>query len=367
MRPPASAPKPLRPEPRRAADPVTPAQDALAARFAQDLAPLIDGALSAARIGLAVSGGPDSMAMLWLAHRALPGQIAAATIDHGLRAGSADEAQMVAGWCAAHAIPHIILTPETPITGSVQAAARAVRYALLDSWRQRLGLDHVLTAHHADDQAETLVMRLNRGAGVGGLAGVRARQQWRVRPLLQWRRSELQAVVAMASLPHCTDPSNDDPRFDRTRVRRSLSASPDLIDVAAAARSAANLSDADAALEWAAHQTIALWPNPNNPAELWVADYPPEILRRVLRIRLALHPGYCALGGAEMDRLVAAIKARRRASTGLLLVSPDRRRPGRWTIDAADIGERGRQAAVAAPSGDHAAAAPPDKIGNNGC
>src|SRR3546814_7473134 len=130
------------------------------------------------------------MAWLWLMTGLLPGQVWAATVDHGLRRGSDDEARMVAGFCAREHIPHSTLRPPTPITGSQQAAARTERYRLLEQWREANALDHIVTAHHADDQLETIVMRLNRSSGVGGLAAIRAKNGRIMRTLLDWRRSD---------------------------------------------------------------------------------------------------------------------------------------------------------------------------------
>jgi tRNA(Ile)-lysidine synthase len=229
-----------------------PTQNALlereSARFAEDVAALSgDGAGD--RFGLAVSGGPDSMAMLLLAHAAFPGQIAAATVDHGLRTESGDEARFVASVCAAHGIPHEILTLETLPRGNVSAAARAARYDALDAWATAQALDWVMTAHHADDQLETMVMRLNRASGVGGLAGVRKRHGRIVRPLLGWRRAELSAIVDAACICAVEDPSNRDDRYDRARLRKLL-ANNDFLDTVAVSASASALADADAALDW---------------------------------------------------------------------------------------------------------------------
>jgi tRNA(Ile)-lysidine synthase len=141
-------------------------------RFAHDL----DGLIApGARLGVAVSGGPDSLALLLLAATARPALVEAATIDHGFRAEGRDEAEMVAGVCERLGVPHAILTarwPETP-TSAIQERARHERYRLLGYWAEERGLAALATAHHADDQAETVVMRFARGSGVRGLAGMR--------------------------------------------------------------------------------------------------------------------------------------------------------------------------------------------------
>lgn len=232
-------------------DPLTP--NALRAALA---ALIGDEAAGRDRLGIAVSGGPDSMALLDLAHAFAPDRVEAATVDHGLRPEAAYEAAMVAGWCAATGIPHTTLHPDAPIRGSVQAEARAVRYALLERWMDGRGIDWLLTAHHADDQLETLVMRLNRGSGVAGLAGIRAQRGRVLRPLLGIRRSALAAHVAARDIPHVLDPSNVDARYDRARLRGSL-AGADWLNPEAAARSAAALADAEAALNWSAGQLYA--------------------------------------------------------------------------------------------------------------
>lgn len=131
---------------------------------------------AAERTGLAVSGGPDSLALLLLAEAVLGAdRFAVATVDHGLRAQSADEAAFVARLCAARGIAHHTLTLSLPSGPAVQERARDARYRALAGWCHEQGLAALVTAHHADDQAETLVMRMNRGAGLRGLAGIRSR------------------------------------------------------------------------------------------------------------------------------------------------------------------------------------------------
>ena len=134
---------------------------------------------------------------------------------------------MVAELCAAYGIPHRIL-PVRLARGNLHDKARAARYAAMAKWMQERGLAALATAHHADDQAETFLMRLNRGSGVPGLAGVRARgtvpgtQLALLRPLLGWRREELAGIVARSGLEPAQDPSNDDPKYDRARIREAL-------------------------------------------------------------------------------------------------------------------------------------------------
>ncbi|RJF93932.1 tRNA lysidine(34) synthetase TilS [Sphingomonas cavernae] len=285
------------------------------ARFLKGL-PALDDDI----VGVAVSGGPDSLALLLLAEAAWPGRVRAATVDHGLRPESAAEARWVADLCAARGVPHSTLTPETPITGSLQAEARRARYALLDAWRLEQGVAWVMTAHHADDQAETLLMRLNRGAGVGGLAGIRAVNRHILRPLLGWRRAELQAIVEAEELAALRDPSNEDMRFDRARFRRHLADAP-WIDPQALARSAAHLADAEAALGWMADEIAAeRIVETETGIALDPAGLPAELVRRLLRIALKRREPGLEPSGPELDRALAEIARGGQISLGGLLV-----------------------------------------------
>lgn len=294
----------------------------LTARFAADLAPLWRGE---GVLGLAVSGGPDSLALLLLANAALPGRIAAATVDHGLRPANADEAAMVASLCARLGVPQATL-PVTLASGNVQAEARSARYAVLAEWMGQAGLTALATAHHADDQAETLLLRLNRGSGVGGLAGVRARGQVPetrlplIRPLLGWRRTELAQVVAAAGLTAADDPSNRDDRFDRARLRKAL-AQADWLDIPALAASAGHLADADAALDWAAARE---WQECVTRAPLGLV-YRPQAPRAVaLRVlaRIVSELDGAAARGSAVARLFDSLVARQPASIGNLVARP---------------------------------------------
>ncbi|MEO6388347.1 MAG: tRNA lysidine(34) synthetase TilS [Croceibacterium sp.] len=229
------------------------ADDPLVARFAAELERLWP---EGGKLGLAVSGGPDSLAILLLAETAIPGRFEVATVDHRLRPEAADECAMVAQVCADRAISCEVLEV-TVEAGNVQSAARDARYDALVQWAQARGLTALATAHHADDQAETLLMRLNRGSGVSGLAGVRERGPVPgadlplIRPLLGFRRAELARIVAGSGLLAVHDPSNADPRYDRARLRREI-ADSDWLDPTALASSASNLASAADGLEWAA-------------------------------------------------------------------------------------------------------------------
>jgi tRNA(Ile)-lysidine synthase len=287
---------------------------ALVDRFTADLDPLI---APDARLGVAVSGGPDSLAMLLLAAAARPGQVEAATVDHGFRPEARSEGEMVAAVCERLGIRHALLTArwdELPET-AIQERARKQRYRLLGYWAEERGLDALATAHHADDQAETLLMRLARGSGVRGLAGMRQRSVAHgshvrlIRPLLGWRRSELAQVCEGAGLLAAADPSNDDCRFERVRVRGAL-AEAGWLDASAIARSAANLADADDALDWAMRNE---WKHSVTDRRDSITyrpdDAPAEIVRRIVAraVRKLATEGEGELRGSELDRLLATL------------------------------------------------------------
>lgn len=226
-------------------------------RFLKTTARLTAGGAPDARIALAVSGGPDSLALLLLAHTCFPGRIAAATVDHGLRAEAADEARYVAQICAAKDIPHRILTPHTPITGNIQSSARKARYDLLHAWADELQCAYIATAHHADDQLETMLMRLARGSGTDGMSGVRAVHGRIIRPLLEFTKDELTEICTDAGTTPIYDPSNSDTKYDRVAVRQWLASTPHPLSAVAASRSAQALAQASSALDWTAHHLAA--------------------------------------------------------------------------------------------------------------
>ena len=293
---------------------MTPPAPELAERFRTCLTQLLGSdAAGAGRVALAVSGGPDSMAMLALTATAFPGRTIAATVDHGLRPESGDEAAMVAGACVGLGVPHATLSVEVPpgATGNLQAWARQERYLLLKRWAVDADALCLCTAHHAEDQAETFLMRAARAAGLSGLAAVRARvddsvasrEQTRtelvaegfvisvfrqpvtlLRPLLHWRRAELRGVAEASGLPFVDDPSNADPRFTRTRFRNWL-AQADWIDAVQVARSAEHLAQAESDLlavsQWL--WTERALPSEADEARFDVAGLPRAVRRTIAR------------------------------------------------------------------------------------
>lgn len=197
-------------------------------------------ALAALRVpdsyAVAVSGGPDSMALACLAAATKPSsaEIFAFTVDHGLRPESADEAARAAVWCEALSLKHRVLCwrGDKPASG-VQEAARRARYRLLAEAANEAGAGAILTAHSRDDQAETVFMRLTRGAGPQGLSAMDeeiliaaggGEPVRLVRPFLKTPRARLLATLAARGQGFIDDPSNDDPTYERVRVRALLGA-----------------------------------------------------------------------------------------------------------------------------------------------
>lgn len=182
-------------------------------------------------IAVAVSGGPDSLALTILAERWVRergGRLAALTVDHGLRPESADEAETVAGWMVARGIAHHVLqwSGPKPATG-IQEAAREARYRLLAGWCRAEGCVHLLTAHHREDQAETHLIRKRAGSGIDGLAGMSAVREIAglrlVRPLLAVPKARLIVLLDAAGQRFLSDPSNRNPVFERARLRAGAS------------------------------------------------------------------------------------------------------------------------------------------------
>lgn len=271
---------------------------------------------------VALSGGPDSTALLLLMRAIVPfiAPPIAATVDHGLRPESAVEAGAAADLCRSLGVPHATLRGPLPArvgsTTNLSARARALRYELLEEHASEMGARWIVTAHHADDQLETLIMRLNRGSGVRGLAGIRPRQDRIVRPLLQWKHDELAVIVTAAGVVSTNDPSNVDDRYDRARLRKLLAQTP-WLDARAASRSAQALTDAEEAIEW--------YVDDLEPRAIKVGDgevflnalfLPIEARRRLVERCLRHIDTAITPRGRDLSNLVASIGAYRTATLG---------------------------------------------------
>lgn len=281
-----------------------------------------EGLSHEAALLVAVSGGPDSVALLALlaAWAQMPGRPAlhAATVDHGLRRESAGEAAAVAQLCSKLGVGHATLRWEgpKPING-VQAEARRARYALLANEARRLGGATLVTAHTLDDQAETMLMRLAHGSGPAGLVGMRVRSEVNgvalVRPLLGFPKMRLVAAAQARGLPFVRDPSNNDPRFERVRWRETM---PVLAEQGLTAERFGRLAERLARLDDAAtQQALRALDATRLPGAgalrlnfLALVSEPEEIVLRVLA--LALHevvPG--GEGQGRLERLEACVAA----------------------------------------------------------
>ncbi|MGY3440539.1 tRNA lysidine(34) synthetase TilS [Bradyrhizobium sp. USDA 4473] len=291
---------------------------------AKDAKRLFAGLASAPAIVLAVSGGPDSVALMWLVARwrralARGPNLVAVTVDHGLRPEAAREARDVKRLARSLDLPHHTLrwNGPKPATG-VPAAARAARYRLLAQAARKHGATHILTAHTRDDQAETLLMRMLRGSGVAGLAAM-ARETERdgivlTRPLLDVSKAQLIATLNKARIGFADDPTNRDVSFTRPRLRALM---PLLAeeggDARNLARLAARIARANAALEVlvdGAERYLALKSEDNLGAGFDAALFavmPDEIRLRLLKraIDRTGHEGPAELG--KVETLLAAV------------------------------------------------------------
>ena len=233
-----------------------------------DLRRLFAPLLGAEAVLLAVSGGPDSMALMgtaaaFAAAEALAPSLAVASVDHGLRADARAEAEAVMAAAGALGLPGHLLTWDGPKPATrLQERARHNRYALLVACARRLGATHLVTAHTRDDQAETVLFRLMRGSGPAGLAGMAPARDRdgivHLRPFLDIPKARLVATCRERGWGFVDDPANRDPRFARARLRRIM---PDLaaegLDAARFATLARRMSEAEEALARGARRAIA--------------------------------------------------------------------------------------------------------------
>ncbi|MEX0838389.1 MAG: tRNA lysidine(34) synthetase TilS [Parvibaculum sp.] len=273
-------------------------------------------------IAVAFSGGPDSLALLILAAgwiRSRPGaRLVALTVDHGLRAGSATEAAIAGQLASALDVPHRVLSWEgSKPESDIQAAARDARYRLLAAACRELGVRDLLVAHHLEDQAETFLLRLRRGSGVDGLSAMPSERALDgsdppvrlLRPLLDLPRGRLAATVARTGLEPVLDPSNENDRFDRVKIRQALVLFESLgFDAAGFADTAARMGrvrevlEAEVATLLAAHAGLSPFGHVEADAAGLVAA-PAETRLRALAAILKVVSGRTY--GPRMERVMA--------------------------------------------------------------
>lgn len=184
-------------------------------------------------LGIAVSGGSDSTALLVLACEVLGADaIRAVTVDHGLRAQAREEAAQVAVLCRGLGVVHDVVSLDLENGSNIQARARSARYEALAGWARRAGIAAVALGHTQDDLAETFLMRMARGSGVSGLAAMRARFERQgvqfVRPVLEMTRAQLRAVLQERGVSWCEDPTNQDQSHTRVQFRTRMGEFADL-------------------------------------------------------------------------------------------------------------------------------------------
>lgn len=245
-----------------AGESISPIKQAEFARLMADVGPFE----ATPHVAVACSGGGDSLALTLLLHdwaEKRSGRLTALVVDHRLRPESASEVRRVRQWLRQRGIRHrVLVRPDMPLAGNLQAAARDARYRLMSDWCGANGVLHLALGHHLEDQAETVLLRLARGSGVDGLAAMakifETRRVRYVRPMLDLSRDRLRATLRARQQPCIEDPSNDNAEFQRVRLRR---AQPILdtegLTAWRLAATAASMARARAALERAAAACLA--------------------------------------------------------------------------------------------------------------
>lgn len=307
------------------------------------------------KILLAVSGGPDSTALMllastWRASCPEAPELAVATVDHGLRPEAREEAEAVGSLARSLGLAHTVLELPTCLPSSrLQEAARNARYVALLAHAHAIDADVIATAHTRDDQAETVLFRLMRGSGLSGLSAIPLVRElggiMLMRPLLGWEKSELVAACAAAGVDFVRDPSNADPRFARARLRALMPVlAREGLDAARLSRLASRMERADAALEAFVDAAMpGLWSANENGVTLdrqALGALPEEVGIRILGRAVeqvgdgpvelakleALHVWLNALPeGAGGGRTLAGAMIHARRSTVLIRRAPPRR------------------------------------------
>ncbi len=331
------------------------------------------------RLGVAVSGGSDSMALLdlmdWQAKQS-GFDVFAVSVDHGLRPEAKDECAFVAAFCKSRGIPHTVLTWDGwDGRGNLQARARKARYGLIRDWAERKGVDWIALGHTLEDQAETVLMRLARSSGVDGLAGMpdhMDRDGLRfIRPILSQSRDDLRDYLRHRKIDWCEDPSNEDDSFERVRARRASKVLADLgVDVHALNRVAWHAQSAKWALNHYLFSEVRenglvkedrgdlilpeRTPTPEfevpleihrramNASLQWVngADYPPRSMSLIHMSAAMMDADQHTLGGCVLTRVKGAkhymnkLRITREYNAVRSLACPtDQLWDGRWKLD----------------------------------
>lgn len=256
---------------------------------------------------VACSGGPDSVALLVLAHRAGLEPVAV-HVDHGLRPDSADDVAVVTTVAERLGVPWRSTRVAVGTGGNLEARARDARYAVLELVADEVGASAILVAHTADDQAETVLLNVMRGSTTAGLGGMAPRRGRIVRPLLHERRAAVRAVVDAAGLPTVHDPMNDDRRWRRAWIRHEVlpmlgrGAERDLVPVlvrqAELARAESDL------LDMLGERLLLDAGGPEHPGVAVLRRAPVALSRRALR-RWCGQPVPSA---AEIERILAVVR-----------------------------------------------------------
>jgi len=279
------------------------------------------------RLALAVSGGPDSVALMqamarWAGTLEAGPELSVLTVDHGLRPSSREEAERVGSVASALGLRHAILRWERGESSAtnLQAKARTARYDLMTAYCHAQDIPALITAHTQDDQAETVLMRLGRGSGLDGLAAIPEKGTWAgiaiLRPLLDVPKARLVATLNEAGIPFVCDPSNADPRFERARLRRRIDALSALgLTPEALALSARRLRRAREALDAAArdflteHSEMSEAGYATLDREALAAAAQEIALRAVCQLIAAVGGGETPVQLAKLEKLIAALEA----------------------------------------------------------
>lgn len=299
---------------------------------------------------VAVSGGADSMALAlllgeWAAMRGIT--LHALTVDHGLRPESTQEAQQVGQWLSAHGLNHHILrwNPPQPLTGNLQDTARRARYGLMTDWCRTYSVDMLFVAHQQEDQAETLLMRLERGSGLQGLAAMApvSRHEsgiWLMRPLLEVPKARLRALLQAQDQEWVEEPSNQDLRYRRNHLRQVMaewSPDPERLTHRLAA-TAAQLREAHQLMQQLLvellSRCVTLSPMGVATLEASALIQAPAALHHPALVRLCQTVGGSAASPrrAQTIRLMTALEEGRAHSLCRALFRPVTGKPGQWHV-----------------------------------